>query len=695
MTSLAPLPAPRVEHAPARFANRELSWLDFNERVLELAADVRLPLLERVKFCAILSTNLDEFFEIRVAGLLGQLASGVARPSPDGRPPANTLAEVQQRVLELQARQSALWNSELKPALAEQRIVVVTPDSLSERELRMLAKRFEREILPVLTPLAVGAASPFPYIPSLSLNLAVFARDEASGERRFARVNVPETLPRFLRLGKNGSFVSLEDAIAHFLPRLFSGVDVEEHAVFRVTRNADFMVSDEADDLLEAVEEELRRRRFGDVVRIEVECGASGSLIRTIERGVGAAAEQIYRIEAPLGLGALHQLARLDRPELRDTPWRPVTERRLADRSPAKLLDGIRRHDVLAHHPYDSFSTSVEAFVRAAADPDVVALKTTVYRTGDQSPIVDALIEAAEDGKQAVCLVELKARFDERRNIEWSRALERAGVNVVHGLPGLKTHAKLSLLVRNERDGPRRYVHVGTGNYHAGNACTYEDLSLFTADEAIAKDVADLFNYVTGFSRPPIFRRLLVGPGSLRMGLVDEIQRVARAAERGERARIRIKVNALVDETVIDELYAASEAGAEIDIVTRGICCLKPGIPGLSKGIRVRSVLGRFLEHSRVYAFQAGEQTSYWLGSADAMPRNLDRRIEVLVPVDDLRIRRRLNDVFDALLADNLQSWTLTADGHWLRTEPAAGERPLAAQSALMRAASKRARKKR
>jgi len=546
-----------------------------------------------------------------------------------------------------------------------------------------------------LTPLAVGAASPFPYIPSLALNLGVFARDEASGERRFARVNVPETLPRFLALGKSRPFVSLEDTIAHFLPLLFSGVDVEEHATFRVTRNADFMVSDEADDLLEAVEEELRQRRFGDVVRIEVERGTSDRLIRQIQRGVRAAPEQIHRVDAPLGLGALLLLAKLDRSELRDSPWLPVTQRRLVDRSGAELLDQIRGHDILAHHPYDSFTTSVEAFVRATTDPNVVAFKTTVYRTGDLSPTVDALIDAAENGKQAVCLVELKARFDERRNIEWSRALERAGVNVAHGLPGLKTHAKLSLIVRDEPDGPRRYVHIGTGNYHATNACSYEDLSLFTADEEIAADVADLFNYVTGFSRPPMFRRLLVGPESLRVGLVEEIRAVGRAAALGERARIRIKVNALVDEVVIDELYSASQAGAEIEIVSRGICCLRPGVEGLSEGISVRSVLGRFLEHSRVYAFQAGERISYWLGSADAMPRNLDRRIEVLAPIDDPRIQRRVDDVFEALLADKLQSWTLGADGCWLRNEPAAGERPRAAQDELMRLASKRARKKR
>jgi polyphosphate kinase len=694
MASLAPLPTQDLEPPASRFANRELSWLDFNERVLELARDPRLPLLERVKFCAIFSSNLDEFFEIRVAGLLGQVASGVSKRSPDGRAPAATLAEVRERVLELQAQQSELWNGELKAALADEAIVVTTPRCLPERELRALTKRFEREILPVLTPLAVGAASRFPHIPSLALNLGVFARDELSG-RRFVRVNVPETVPRLLALGKSGSFVSLEDTIAHFLPSLFSGVEVEEHAVFRVTRNADFMVSDEADDLLEAVEEELRQRRFGDVVRIEVERGASDGLIRQIRRGVRAMTEQVYRVDAPLGLGALLQLAMLDRPELRDPRWRPVTQRRLLGRSGSGVLDQIRSRDILAHHPYDSFATSVEAFVRSASDPAVVALKTTVYRTGDRSPIVDALIDAAEAGKQAVCLVELKARFDERRNIEWSRALERAGVNVVYGLPGLKTHAKLSLIVRDEPDGPRRYVHVGTGNYHATNACNYEDLGLFTADEEIAADVADLFNHVTGFSRPPMFRKLLVGPESLRAGLVEEVQRVARAASAGERARIRIKVNALVDETVIDELYAASRAGADIEIVTRGICCLLPGLDGLSERISVRSVLGRFLEHSRVYVFQAGESTSYWLGSADAMPRNLDRRIEVLAPVEDPRIRRRLDAVLEALLADNRQSWSLGSDGRWSRNEPAGGKQPLAAQDELMRLASKRSRKKR
>jgi polyphosphate kinase len=674
--------------------NRELSWLDFNERVLELAADERLPLLERVKFCSIFSSNLDEFFAVRVAGLLGQVAAGVSLRSPDGRSPEETLAAIRARVLQLQANQSRLWRDELQPALALEQLTVAGPDEASPRELREVAKRFEREVSPILTPMAVGSASPFPHVSSLALSLGVLARDPASGERRFARVNVPDSLPRFLSVGKRGLHVPLEDLIVHFLPRLFEGVDVLEHAAFRITRDADFAVSDDADDLLEAVEDELRRRRFGDVVRVEVESSASRELVAALRAGLRIGEEQIYRTDAPLGLGSLLQLAKLDRAELKDAPWRPVTQRRLVNRTSAELFERIAQRDILAHHPYDAFTSSVEAFVRAAKDPDVASLKTTVYRTSDRSPIVGALVEAAEDGKQALCLVELKARFDERKNIEWSRALESAGVHVVYGVPGLKVHAKLTLLVRHEQGELRRYAHIGTGNYHATNACSYEDLSLFTADDEIAADVADVFNYVTGFSRPPVFRKLLVGPTFLRDGLVREIQAVARAATAGERALIRIKVNSLVDDAVIDELYAAARAGATVEIVTRGICALRPGVVGVSEGITVRSVLGRFLEHSRMYVFHAGERASYWIGSADLMPRNLDRRIEVLAPVENARLRGQLDDIFDALLADDRQSWTLRPDGRWTRNAPGQAGADVAAQDALMTRAKKRAYKK-
>ncbi len=685
---------PQLELVRPEGINRELSWLDFNERVLELAADERLPLLERVKFCSIFSSNLDEFFAVRVAGLLGQVAAGVSMRSPDGRSPDETLAAIRARVIELQARQSRLWRDELQPALERERLIVAGADAASPRELRDLTKRFEREVLPILTPMAVGSAAPFPHVASLAMSLGVLARDPASGERRFARVNVPDSLPRFLSVGKRGLHVPLEDLIVRFLPRLFAGVDILEHAAFRITRDADLAVSDDADDLLEAVEEELRQRRFGDVVRVEVESSASRELVAALRAGLRISKEQIYRTDTPLGLASLLQLAKLDRPELKDPPWRAVTQRRLVNRTSAELFERIAGRDILVHHPYDAFSSSVEAFVRAAKDPDVASLKTTVYRTSDRSPIVGALVEAAEDGKQALCLVELKARFDERKNIEWSRALESAGVHVVYGVPGLKVHAKLTLIVRRERGELRRYVHIGTGNYHATNACSYEDLSLFTADDEIASDVADVFNYVTGFSRPPVFRKLLVGPTFLRDGLLREIQSVAHAAASGERALIRIKVNALVDSVLIDELYAAAQAGATIEIVTRGICTLRPGVVGLSEGITVRSVLGRFLEHSRMYVFRAGERASYWIGSADLMPRNLDRRIEVLAPIENMRLRSQLDDVFDALLADDRQSWTLRADGRWTRNDQGEGGSGVSAQDELIARAKKRAYKK-
>jgi polyphosphate kinase len=670
-----------------RLLNRELSWLDFAARVLELAVDKKLPLLERVKFCAIFSAALDEYFAVRVAGLLEQVAAGVTIPFADGRTPAETLAAVRAYVGRLEERQAALWEDELRPALAKKRICVVDVAHLNERELKTLEKRFDREISPLLTPMAVGPTSPFPHIPSLALSVGVFARD--GKERRFARVNVPDAIPRFLPLGKRGSLVRVEEAIATFLPALFPGVEIEEHSVFRVTRDADLDVSDDADDLLEAVREELRERRFGDVVRLEVETSMSPEMRRVLGASLRVAEPQVYERRPPLGLNSLLELTRLDRPDLKDEPWPASTQRRLQKREPDELLTQVRRRDLLAHHPYDSFGTSVAAFVQAARDPSIVALKATVYRTNESSPVVPELIHCAEEGKQAVCIVELKARFDESRNIEWSRALEHAGVHVVHGVPGLKCHAKLTLLVRREKGGVRRYVHVGTGNYHSGNACSYEDLSLFTADEEIAADVADLFNAVTGFARPRVYRKLLVGPVFLREGISAEIRRVTAAARAGERARIRIKVNALVDPELAEELYAAADAGAKVDIVARGICVLVP-----RPGITVRSVLGRYLEHSRIYAFEAGERASHWIGSADLMPRNLDRRIEVLVPVEDLRLRGELDAILDALMADDVHSWELNEDGAWDRVE-ARGKKSVSAQEALMRRAERRAEKKR
>jgi polyphosphate kinase len=674
--------------APARLLNRELSWLDFNARLLDLAADPTVPLLERVKFCSIFSANLDEFFMVRVAGLMGQAATGLAVRSPDGRTPLVALAEIRERVRSLTAEQSRLWTSELRPALAENGIRVGPVSACDAEELAELERRFEREIYPVLTPLAVGPGQPFPYISGLSLSLAVFVCDQESGEERFARVKVPEGLPRFVTIGLRGLRVPLESTIAHFLSHLFPQMDLSECAAFRVTRDADFEVSDEADDLLEAVEFELRRRRFGEVVRLEVADSMSDRMLARLRAGLGAAPEQEVRIAGLLDLADLSELVALDRPDLRDEPWVPRSHPRFvaAGTDGGDIFREIARGDILVHHPYDSFATSFETFVRAAAeDPNVTAMKTTVYRTSDDSPLVPALIESAEAGKQSVCLVELKARFDEHRNIAWSRALERAGVHVVYGFPNLKIHAKMTLLVRREGGELCRYVHLGTGNYHALTARIYEDFGLFTRDEEIAADVADLFNYITGFGRPQRFRKLLVAPFDLRTRLTEEIRAVGEAAEAGKGARIRIKVNALTDEPIIEELYKASDKGAEVEIVARSICSLRPQTEGLSERIRVRSVLGRFLEHSRVFIFQAGKKTSYWIGSADLMPRNLDHRLEVVAPVEDPLLQQRLARTFDRLSSANANAWELGADGSWTRVRPKKDERHEDAQEALMR----------
>ena len=508
----------------------------------------------------------------------------------------------------------------------------MTIEECTPKELKRLESVYKRDIYPVLTPLAIGAGQPFPYISGLSLSLGVLAVDPDSSEERFARVKVPEGLDRFVDAGTR--VVPLEAVIAHFLPSLFPGMEISERVLFRVTRDADFEVSDDADDLLEAVEEELRRRRFGDVIRVEVSASASAGMLTRLQEGLAVDEDQVYEIEGLLDLADLMQLTRLDRPDLKPEPWVPVTQPRLARAKDAgRLFDEIRRADILVHQPYESFRTSFEAFAAAAADdPDVIAMKTAVYRTSDDSTLISALVDCAEDGKQAVCLVELKARFDERRNIEWSRELEQAGVHVVHGFPDMKIHAKMTLVVRREAGGLRRYVHIGTGNYHASTARLYEDVGIFTADEEIAADVADVFNYVTGFGRPQRFRKLLVAPFEMRTRLVEEIRAVGAAAKAGETARIRLKLNNLVDPTIIDELYAASNAGASIDICARSICMLRPGVEGLSENIRVRSIVGRFLEHSRIYSFEAGDRISMFIGSADLMPRNLDRRVEVLTP---------------------------------------------------------------
>jgi polyphosphate kinase len=688
--------ASSIEVPQERLLNRELSWLDYNARVLELAGDSGLPLLERAKLCRYFSSNLDEFFMVRVAGLMGQAAAGVTVRSADGRSPQETLAAIRERVLDLTSRQGKLWKRDLRPGLAEQGIVVAQIEDCTDEEIEELTEQFEREIYPVLTPLAVGPGQPFPYISGLSLSLGIFVRDPDSGEERFARVKVPELLPRFLPVGDRGVHLPLERVMRHYLPRLFPKMEIAECAAFRVTRDADFEVSDEADDLLEAVEFELRRRRFGDVIRVEVQSSASNRMLDRLKRGLRVGDDQIYLIQGLLDLAHLDEFVELDRPELKSDPWFPVTHARFsAADDGSEMFAEIAKSPILVHHPYDSFTTSFEAFVRASSeDPEVVGLKTTVYRTSDDSPLVPALILASETGKQSVCLVELKARFDERRNIEWARAMEQAGVHVVYGFPNLKIHAKTTLVVRREGNELRRYVHVGTGNYHALTARVYEDFGLFTADAEIAADVADLFNYLTGFSSPQRYRKLLVAPHDLRARLVEEIKAVAAAAKAGKRARIRIKVNNLTDTEVIEELYAASRAGADIEIVARSICTLRPGVEGLSEQIRVRSVLGRFLEHSRLFAFERDDEKLYLLGSADLMPRNLDGRIEIVVPVEDSRAQQEIDRAFEALLADNVSAWELLADGSWQRTRPKKGSRSKGSQAALMRSTRARARRR-
>jgi polyphosphate kinase len=673
-----------------QFINRELSWIDFNRRVLELTADLTLPLLDRVRFCAIASANLDEFFAVRVAELEEQVAAGITRKAPDGRRPAQTLAAARRAIVAFQSAQDELWHG-LKPALDAAGIRICRPEECRPRELRALTARWEQELLPLLTPVAVRPGAPFPHVQSLGIDLCLTAG--TGDDLRFVCISVPQGVPRFVEIGQRGVHVAVEDAIAHFLPSLVNDA-TGTHAVFRITRDADVSVASDADDLLEALQTGLDRRSFGQVVRLELGPETPVTVRKLLLYGLEIGPDQVYETSAPLGLAALTELADRGPRSLKRKRWRPVTARPFAKGGTNGLLAQIRRRDLLAHHPYDAYDTSVERFVSASRDSKVAALKSTVYRTGRPSRTVASLVDAAHAGKEAVCLVELRARFDERRNIEWSRALDRAGVQVVYGDPALKVHAKLCLLIRRERGVLRRYAHIGTGNYHASNASSYEDFSLFTADEEITADVADVFNAVTGQSHPDVFRKLLVAPWFLREGLLHEIGLVTRAAEAGERARIRLKVNALVDPEIADALCAASRAGAQVDAITRGICVLRPGLAGTSERITVRSVLGPFLEHSRILSFEAGDHASMWIGSPDLMPRNLDRRIEVLAPVEDARLQARLDGVLEALLADTRFAWELGADGAWNRVVPPAGAKPLSAQEALMQQAVSRAKKR-
>jgi polyphosphate kinase len=669
------------------YFNRELSWLQFNDRVLQLVEDPSVPLLERVKFAAIYSGNLDEFFMVRVAGLQDQIDAGIEKPREDGRSPAETITEIRRLVLAQVGRQTDVVEDELRPALREHGIKIVTCREVDERYRGELTERFRRQIFPVLTPLAVGLGRPFPYISNLSLSLAVLVRDPLTGQETFARVKVPkEMLPRFVPVGDGHTFVPLEDLIAQHLDKLFPGMEIVDHDVFRVTRDADFTVSDEADDLLRAVEDELRRRRFGEVVRVEVGAGMAPELREPLTSALGVHEDDVFPVSGMLDLEDLWQIVKVPgMSDLRDEPWTPVTQPRLLsdDDDPPDVMAAMRRGDLLLHHPYDSFTSSVERLVeQAVADPEVLAIKQTVYRTSDDSPLVPALIRAAERGKQAVCLVELKARFDERANIQWARALEESGVHVVYGLPALKTHAKCILIVRREGEGVRHYVHVGTGNYNPKTARLYTDFGLLTCDDKIGGDVTDMFNQLTGFARPQRFRRVLVAPSHMRDGIIAEIERTIAAAQEGRPARIAMKMNSLVDRECIQALYRASRAGVPVDLNVRGICCLRPGVPGVSETIKVVSVVGRFLEHSRIYAFERdGEQTIY-IGSADLMPRNLDTRVELLTPVSSARLRGELMQTLELCLADDTNGWDLAEDGTWTRRTP--GDPPTSAQRELM-----------
>ncbi len=658
--------------------------------MLELAQDGRIPLLERVKFLAIYSSNLDEFYMVRVAGLHDQVEAGIDARGPDGLSPSETIERIGERTSELSRRLSREWEQVIRPALAEQGIRVVDCDRCDPVELARVDRIFREQVFPVLTPLAVGPGRPFPYISNLSLSLAVWLRDPVAGSETFARVKVPkEVLPRFLPLG-DGVFVPLEALIARHLGELFPGMEILRHDFFRVTRDADFTVSDEADDLLQAVEDELRRRRFGEVVRLELGSTMAPDLRELLVESLGIEEEQVIDVDGLLDLEDLWEIYEVDgHRALRDESWTPVSQPAFSDpdNSRPDVLAAMRAGDLLVHHPYDSFATSVERFVQqAVGDPNVLAIKMTVYRTSDDSALVPSLIEAAERGKQAVCLVELKARFDERRNIGWARALEEAGAHVVHGLPGLKTHAKALLVVRREGEGVRHYVHIGTGNYHAKTARLYEDFGLFTCDRDIAADVAELFNSLTGAARSPTYRKVVVAPDHVRNWFLDQVQRTIEAHHAGEETRIVLKMNSLVDPRSIRALYEASQAGVPVDLNVRGICCLRAGVEGVSENIRVVSVVGRFLEHSRIYGFRRGDERRYWIGSGDLMPRNLDTRVELLAPVEDPALRAELEETLERCLADDTFGWELAPDGWSRRTRGSRSAQRELAERALERA---------
>ena len=658
-----------------RYLNRELSWLDFNARVLALADDNSLPLLERAKFLAIFASNLDEFYMVRVAGLKRRDEMGLSVRSADGLTPRAQLALIGEQTQRIATRHARAFLDSVRPALAEEGIYIVTWADLDQAERDQLSTYFNEQVFPVLTPLAVDPAHPFPFVSGLSLNLAVTVKQPEDGGQHFARVKVPDNVDRFVELAGPGGgdgaetvvrYLPMEELIAAFLPVLFPGMEIVEHHAFRITRNADMEVEEDRDeDLLQALERELARRRFGSPVRLEIADDMTESMLELLLRELDVHPGDVIEVPGLLDLSSLWQIYGLDRPALKDPAFVPDTHPAFAEReTPKSIFATLREGDVLVHHPYDSFSTSVQRFIeQAAADPNVLAIKQTLYRTSGDSPIVRALIEAAEAGKQVVALVEIKARFDEQANIRWARALEQAGVHVVYGLVGLKTHCKTCLVVRREGPMIRRYCHVGTGNYNSKTARLYEDVGLLTAAPDIGADLTDLFNSLTGYSRKWSYRNLLVAPHGIRTGIIERVEReVAAHRERGD-GRIRLKMNALVDEQVIDALYRASLAGVRVEVVVRGICALRPGTEGFSENISVRSILGRFLEHSRIIHFNRINE--FWIGSADMMHRNLDRRVEVLAQVKDPRLTAYLDGLFESALDPSTRCWELGPDGQW------------------------------
>lgn len=688
---------------PQRFLDRELSWLAFNARVLELAEDPNLFLLERVNFLAIFTSNIDEFFMVRVAGLKRRIAAELAVPSNSGKAPLEVLEEINKVARELQNRQANIFSQQIRPALLQENIHIVAWKDLDKASADKLQKFFANKVFPILTPLAIDPGHPFPYISGLSLNLAVVLREGTDNKEFFARIKVPHQLPRFVsvdgpRAGSNknkpGRFIPLEEIIAIHLEQLFPGMKIVEHHSFRVTRNEDVEVEeDDNENLLQALEKELLRRRFGPPVRLEVTTDINPTILELIIRELDIEEADVYALPKPLDLSGLTDIANIARPDLRYPKTVGRTHKYLNEKEsskPADVFAAMRRRDILLHHPYDSFSTSVQAFLeQAATDPKVQAIKQTLYRTSGDSPIVDALIEAAQAGKQVLVLVEIKARFDEEANISWARKLEQSGVHVVYGIVGLKTHCKLSLVVRQDSDGIRRYCHVGTGNYHPKTARYYEDFGLLTCDDEVGEDLSKLFNQLSGYAPKSTFKRLLVAPRFLRNALVSHIQNEIVQQKAGKLGQINIKVNSIVDETIIDALYAASQAGVEVNLVVRGICALRPGLPGLSENIKVFSVLGRFLEHSRIFSFANGGDPVVYIGSSDMMHRNLDRRVETLVRLTVPEHLVEIANIFANYLSKEASSWRLDSEGVWFRYDLGEDGEPLPDVQSLLLAARK------